>query len=89
MFQTPMLVLSLLLASAYAVAFHLWIGRRWRDLLFFWLAAMVGFATGQVAGQMLEIIPWTIGQVHVVEATLVVFLFLALARWLMREKETK
>jgi len=88
MLQTPALVLSLLLASAYAAVFHLWQGRRLRDLLFFWLAAMIGFASGQLAGQMLALIPWTIGQVRVVEGTLVAFLFLAVARWIMQEKPT-
>lgn len=86
MLQTPGLVLSLLLASAYAAAFHLWQGRRWRDLLFFWLAAIIGFASGQLTGQMLALVPWTIGQVRIVEGTLVAFLFLGVARWIMSEK---
>lgn len=86
MLQLPALAMSLVLASIYAVAFHLWQGRRLRDLLFFWLAAVVGFASGQLAGSMLNILPWTIGQVHIVEATLIAFLFLLIARWLMQEK---
>jgi hypothetical protein len=86
MLQAPALILSLILATAYAAAFHLWQGRSMRDLLFFWLAAIVGFASGQVAGYLLDLLPWTIGQVHIVEATLVALLFLFIARWLRQEK---
>jgi len=82
MIQAPALALSVLLASAYGVAFFLWRGRGVRDLLYYWLAAIVGFATGQIAGQFIDVIPWTIGQVHFVEATVVAILFLAMASWL-------
>jgi hypothetical protein len=86
MLQAPALIMSLVLATAYAAAFHLWQGRSLRDLLFFWLAAVVGFASGQVAGYLADLVPWTIGQVHIIEATLVAFLFLFMARWLRQEK---
>jgi hypothetical protein len=85
--QTPALILSLLLASVYAALFYLWQGRGLRDLLFFWLASLVGFASGQVVGQMLGILPWTIGQVHVIEGTVLALLFLFIARWLRQEKK--
>jgi thiamine transporter ThiT len=88
MLQAPALILSLVLATIYAAAFHLWQGRSLRDLLFYWLAAFVGFASGQVAGYLLGFVPWTIGQVHIIEATLVALLFLFIARWLRQEKST-
>ena len=87
MMQTPALVLSVLLASAYAVAFYMWQGRGCRDMVLFWLASAVGFASGQLIGARLNIVPWTIGQVHIVEATLVAILFLILARWIRQEKK--
>jgi hypothetical protein len=87
MFQIPALVFSLILASLYAAAFQFWLGHSLRDLLFFWLAAAVGFATGQLGGTLLNVIPWTIGQVHVVEASFVSLLFLVMARWLRQEKK--
>jgi hypothetical protein len=87
--DTPALLFSLLLASVYATLFHLWKGRRLRDLLFFWLAAVVGFSSGQVAGQMLELIPRTVGQIHIIEATLVSVLFLFVARWIMQVGKTE
>jgi hypothetical protein len=85
MIQTPALVLSLVLATLYGAAFHLWRGRGIRDLISYWLAAGVGFACGQLVGQILDIVPWTIGEVHIVEATLMAALFLFLARWLRQE----
>jgi hypothetical protein len=88
MFQTPALILSLVLASIYAVVFYAIFGHRLRDLLFFLLAAVVGFASGHIVGVFWGFIPWTIGQVHVIEATVVALLFLFLARWLRLEKKT-
>ncbi len=82
MLQTPTIVLALLLASAYAIAFHLWLGRGLRHMLIFWPAAVAGFATGQVLGTLWDIIPWTVGQVRIIEGTLASVLALVLAHWL-------
>ncbi|MBN1139337.1 MAG: hypothetical protein JXM73_22360 [Anaerolineae bacterium] len=89
MLQAPALALSVALASAYAAAFYLWRGRRLRDLFFFWLASAIGFAAGQVAGQILDTIPWTIGQVHIIEATLAAVTLLVVAAWLRQEEKQK
>lgn len=80
--QTPALVLSLLIATTYAVAFCIWQGRRLRDVPILWLAAVIGFAIGQVAGSLLDLVPWTLGEIRIVEATLGTILFLFLAKWL-------
>ncbi len=87
MIQLPGLLLSLVLASIYAVAFYLFLGRRPRDMLFFWLAAVVGFASGHVVGQVWDFIHWTLGQVHIIEASVLAIVFLLLARWLGQEKK--
>lgn len=89
MIDTPALVLSIILASAYGLAFFLWRGHTVRDLLFFWLAAVVGFAAGQIAGQLLDILPWTLGQVHIIEATVIAVLFLVIATWLKQDDHKK
>ncbi len=86
MLQAPGLLLSLAAASALGLVFYLLLGRRHRDLLFFWLAAVIGFASGHVVGVAWGFIPWTVGQVHVLEGLLVALLFLVLARWLGQEK---
>ena len=87
MIQLPGLLLSLILASIYAAAFYLLLGRRPRDMLFFWLAALVGFASGHVVGEVWGFIPWTLGQVHIIEASVLAILFLLLTRWLGQEKK--
>jgi hypothetical protein len=87
MLQLPALALCLLLASTYAVAFHLWQGRDLRDLLIYGLASFAGFAAGQMGGQRLDLVPWTVGEVRVVEASLIAFLFLLVARWLRPEEK--
>jgi hypothetical protein len=88
MLQTPALVVSFILISIYAAIFQLWQGKRLRDLLLFWMASAVGFISGQVVGTVLNFVPLTIGQVHIVEATALSLLFLFLARWLRLEKKT-
>ena len=88
MLQAPALLLSLILASFYGVLFYLWQGRKLRDMLFFWLAALVGFASGHIVGALWGFVPWTIGQVHVIEATIMAVLFLMIARLLRQEKKT-
>ena len=87
MIQLPGLVLSVLLASIYAIIFYLLLGRRPRDMLFFWLAAVVGFASGHVVGQVWDFVPWTLGQVHIIEASALAIVFLLMARWLGQDKK--
>jgi uncharacterized membrane protein YfcA len=87
MLQSPALLTALVLASVYAILFHLVLGRNLRDLLFFWLASVVGFFTGQLVGQFLDVSPLTVGQLRIVEATLVAILFLLLARWITMERD--
>jgi hypothetical protein len=86
MLQVPGLLFSLAIASALGLAFYLWLGRRKRDLLFFWLAAVVGFTAGHLVGVIWGFVPWTVGQVHILEGCIVALLFLFLARWLGQEK---
>ena len=88
MFQPPSMILSLVLASIYALLFLLWQGRNLRDFLWFWLAAVVGFAAGQLVGQVFDLLPWTLGQVHIIEATVGALLFLILARVLRQARNS-
>jgi hypothetical protein len=67
---SPALLLGLLLATAYAAAFHLWGGRNVRDLLVYWLAACAGFAVGHIMGELTQIPILQIGRLHIVEGTL-------------------
>jgi hypothetical protein len=89
MLQVPALLASIVLASIYAGLFFLWQGRGFRDLLFFWLAAVIGFASGHLVGANWGFVPWTIGQIHFIEGSLVALLFLAIARLLRQERKTE
>ena len=85
MIQAPGLLLSFVLASTYAVVFYLLLGRKPRHMLFFWLAALVGFASGHLVGELWGFIPWTLGEIHIIEASVLTIAFLLLARWLGQE----
>jgi uncharacterized membrane protein YeaQ/YmgE (transglycosylase-associated protein family) len=49
---------------------------------------VLGFAAGHFLGQKWGLVPWTLGQIHLVEATAGALLFLAIARLLRLEKKT-
>jgi hypothetical protein len=78
----PYLLLSLLIAGMYGALFHLWRGKTFRELLFYLGAAIAGFALGEVAGSALGLPLFTLGPVHIVEASLASWSLLFIARWL-------
>jgi len=82
MAMSPSLVFSLLLASLYGAVFHFIWGKRWRDLALYWVVAIVGFAMGQALFEFLGFSVYMMGQVRVVEGTLVSWGCLFVARWL-------
>ncbi len=79
---SPSLVFSLLLASLYGAVFHFVWGKRWRDLALYWMVAVVGFAIGQALFNFLGFSIYLIGEVRVVESTIVSWVCLFVARWL-------
>ena len=79
---SPALVLSIIIASAYGALFHVWKGETARDLLIYLAAGLVGFGLGQLAGNTLGLGIFMIGQVHVVEGSLMCWLVLFIAKWL-------
>jgi hypothetical protein len=78
---SPPLVLSLIIASAYAAFFNLWQGGSARDLLLYLLACWLGFGIGELAGDFLSLDILMIGQIHVLEGTIGSLLLLVLAKW--------
>ena len=78
----PMVVLAVLLASLYATVFHVIKGRTLVELPIFWVASLVGFATGELAARVLNLNVLMIGELHVLEASIVSIAFLFIARWL-------
>lgn len=79
---SPPLVLSVIIASAYAALFNLWQGGSAKDLLLYLVSCWLGFGLGELIGDLLGLDILMIGQIHVVEGTLGAWLLLVLARWL-------
>jgi hypothetical protein len=79
---SPSFVFSFLLASLFGAVFHFVWGKRWRDLAVYWIAALVGFAIGQIVFSLLGFSIYVIGEVRVVESTVVCWVCLFVARWL-------
>jgi hypothetical protein len=78
----PELLLILLIGGIYGALFYLWRGKSFRDLLVYILTAIVGFALGHVVGEIINLDVFTIGRLHVVEATLVSWGLMFIGSWL-------
>jgi uncharacterized membrane protein YhaH (DUF805 family) len=82
MLSSPVFLLGSALATLWASLFHLLLGRRWHDLIRSWFIALIGFAIGQIMAQVVDL-PWpTLGQVRVIEATLICWGAMFIAHWL-------
>ncbi len=80
MFASPMFLLGASIATLYAAAFHLLVGRTWRQILLYWLVSLVGFLLGQALGAWLAL-PWPmLGQLHIIPASLLAWTALGVAR---------
>jgi hypothetical protein len=81
-FSSPPLVLSIVLASIYSALFHLWQGDGVKELALYWMAGLSGFGLGQLGSSSLGLNVLMVGQIHVLESTLVCWLFLFAVKWL-------
>ena len=79
---SPPLVLSLIIASAYAAIFNLWQGGSAKDLVIYLVACWLGFGIGELAGDLLDVDILMIGQIHVLEGTVGSLVLLLLVTWL-------
>jgi len=80
--STPMLLLGFILSTLYGAFFHLLRGGKAGRLLLYLILAWVGFWFGQLVGSYL---PWSfdsIGQLHVLFATVGSLIFLIIGNWL-------
>jgi hypothetical protein len=80
--MSPALLLSVLIASIYGALFHLWRGRTFRELPLYLIASGLGFALGQLVGNLLGLDIFLIGPIHIIEASLGSWVVLFIARWL-------
>ena len=75
--------MSVLLATAYGAAFHLWRGGGFGMLLRYLVAAWGGFALGQAVGWLAGWELAMLGQVHVLEGTAGSLALMLIAYWLV------
>ncbi len=78
---TPALLMSGLLATIYALLFHLVWGDTMRQLVRLWLVAIIGFGMGQVVAMGMGWGFAMVGDVHVVEGTVGAWAALVVAKW--------
>jgi uncharacterized membrane protein YeaQ/YmgE (transglycosylase-associated protein family) len=78
----PTLILGLILSTLYGALFHLWRGGNAGRLLLYLILAWLGFWLGQFLGNYLKFSFDTLGQLHIVIATLGSFILLFIGYWL-------
>ena len=82
MFPSPSLVLSILIASIYALLSHLIWGGGVAKLALYWAVGSLGFGLGQALSRLLPFEVLTIGEVHLLEGTLGCWSLLLIAKQL-------
>jgi len=78
--RSPVVILSLVLATLYGAIFHLLWGRSLRQFLICWAAALLGFVVGQVVASELSWRDILIGEIHLLAASVASWLSMAFAR---------
>jgi hypothetical protein len=72
----PSLILSLVLGSLYGLLFFLLAGGSKRGLWAYWLVGAASFLAGQFLGEYVQVSKITLGDVHVIEASVVCWIAL-------------
>jgi hypothetical protein len=80
MLQAPLVALALVIATLYSALFHLLLGESLRELVFSWLAAVVGFFAGQAVASALGWRDIRIGDLRLLTATLACWCTMAFVR---------
>jgi uncharacterized membrane protein YeaQ/YmgE (transglycosylase-associated protein family) len=78
----PTLILGFILSTLYGALFHLWKGGNAGRLLLYLILAWVGFWVGQFVGNLFNLTIDTLGQLHLLAATLGSIILLAIGYWL-------
>jgi len=80
--MSPYVMLAVLIGAVYGAIFHIWRGKRLKDLVYYVVAGVLGFGLGQTIGAVLGWRLFLIGPLHIIEGSMVGWLALFLARWL-------
>jgi uncharacterized membrane protein YeaQ/YmgE (transglycosylase-associated protein family) len=78
----PTLFLGLILSTLYGALFHLWRGGNSGRLLLYLLLSWIGFWLGQFIGNYFKLTFDTLGQLHIVIASLGSIVLLGIGYWL-------
>ena len=78
----PTLFLGLILSTLYGALFHLWRGGNAGRLILYILLAWIGFWLGQLIGNLANVSFDTLGQLHLVVASIGSIVFLIVGYWL-------
>ena len=78
----PSIVLSAMIASAYAALYNLLRHGSLRDLFFCLAAAWAGFALGQAGGYVVRLNWGMIGSIYVIEGSIFCWLVMLMMDWL-------
>src|SRR4030042_4441672 len=78
----PTLFLGLILSTLYGALFHLWRGGNAGRLILYILLSWIGFWLGQLVGNLINVSFDTLGQLHLVSASLGSIVFLVVGYWL-------
>ncbi len=78
----PAIILSAVIGGIYGALFYLWKGKTWSDLALFIIVAILGFFVGQLVAFLLQLDVMMVGQVHLIEGTLLAWLFMLAIAWL-------
>lgn len=80
--MSPYFLLSFLIGGVYGAIFHLWRGKSPVDVIYYFVAGVIGFGIGQSVAAFLGWSFFLIGPLHIIEASLCAWASLFLARWL-------
>jgi len=83
----PQLILAVVIASIYAALYNLVRNGTLRDLLFYLVAAWVGFGLGQIGGLLLGMNWLMVGSLFLFEGTVLSWVMLLLMSWLRMPKK--
>lgn len=77
---SPLLVLSLVIATLHATVFYFLWGNSLKELFLYWLAALLGFGIGQALAAAFSWHDIMIGELHLLPASAVCWLFMVFAK---------
>jgi hypothetical protein len=83
-FISPAYLFAFVIASVYGLMFFIVMGQGWKQLIAFWVAAVVGFMIGQSVAETMGLGLFNIGKLNFVEGTIASALgLIAMRAWVL------